>query len=68
MDDQVDLVVGAYMSGYIGVQDCFNTQYEIRAKQSFLATPEQNTKLIESLMAVYKDYLEEVARLNNGLY
>lgn len=69
MDNIVNLVIAPSMlGGFTGVQDCLNPQYKANAMQSLWATPEQNKKLEESLMEIYKIYLEDVASRNNGIY
>lgn len=68
MSTNVKMVSSYVLGGLIGWTDSYNCAYSVHAKMSNWATPEQNGKLEAKLLEVYRDYLEEVAKNNNGLY
>lgn len=68
MDNIINLIKVGSWNGVVGFQDCLNPTYMIQAQTSWRGTSEQNSRLEESLYAVYTAYLQEIASVNGGFY
>jgi len=56
------------LGGITGWEDEYSPLYSVMAKQSNWATPEQNQKLSQELLLVYRNYLLAIAADHDGMY